>query len=518
MSTNTEPKLKTKSKTDPATLFIIAATILIFGPFASINQLSGWVLDCAIQIRLGLDTISSGHLITDEIYSWHEGLIFTAHETGWYLILGFIFKHFKLWGVLLICSLFTCGTGITATSHIKKTAHPLICLLVMVSACLFKGFPDYNARPTTTSAFIIMLTTVILLDSKKPVFKASVFVTGAFLLAWLHGGMLPLYYAVMAVFIVIELIYKQFKSAITLACGAAIGFILSIANPIGIRLWTYAFQQSRAKTVWEQIDEWNPVTFTIIQMFLILMVLVGFMCGKDIREFNKEAITKLCLFCMFLIISCVYRRFMVHFTLMYLLVAPKAYQDFILWAVKHFLPKLQNKSINLSGASYYVLVAACLVLFAGFGVLNINRYLPTGTMNDIEKMAAYDGDAIAVVKEKGYQKIFNDFNSGSWLVFNGVKVHIDNRVDPYISQFSDADHMTGKMTVSNLFELDNFRAQYNNDAFLLTTNVGFSPLIYEIETYAPDRYKVVYDNTVNSNMKDGETLRWIVIECLPSAK
>lgn len=517
MSDNTKPKLIKRSKIEPATLFIIAAALLIYGPFASMNQLSGWVLDCAVQIRLGLDAIASGHLITDEIYSWHKGLIFTAHETGWYLILGFIFKHFKLWGVLLLCSLFNFGTGVTAASHIKKTAHPLICLLVMVSACTFKGFPDYNARPTTTSAFIIMLTTVMLLSGKKPVIKASVFVAGAFLLAWLHGGMLPLYFAVLAVFIVLELIYKQFRTAVTLAAGAAMGFILSLANPIGIRLWTYAFQQSRAKDVWAQIDEWNPVTFTIIQMFLILMVLVGFMCGKGIREFEKETVTKLCLFCMFLIISCVYRRFMVHFTLMYILVAPKAYQDFVLWAVSHFLPKLENKDFNFSGTFYVILFAASLVMSVTFGIFNVSRYLPTGTMSDIEKMAAYDEDVVTFIKDKGYKKIFNDFNSGSWLLFNGVKVHIDNRVDPYISQFSDEDHMTGKMSVSTLFELDDFRAQYSNDAFVMTTNVGFSPLIYEIETYASDRYKVVYDNTLTSTVKNGDTLRWIVIECLPKA-
>ena len=98
-------KLKKQAKTDPAALFVIAASLLVFGPFASMNHLSGWVLDCAIQIKLGLDAISSGHFITEEIYSWHEGLVFTAHETGWYLILGFIFKHFKHFRTLFIRNL-----------------------------------------------------------------------------------------------------------------------------------------------------------------------------------------------------------------------------------------------------------------------------------------------------------------------------------------------------------------------------------------------------------------------------
>ena len=515
MSKETELKLKKKNRIETASLFLIVAALFIFSPFASMKQLSGWVLDCAIQTRLGLDAISSGHIITDEIYSWHEGLIFTAHETGWYLILGFVFKFFKLWGVLALCTLFTCGTGVTAANYVKKTAHPLVCLTVMVLACLFKGFPDYNARPATTSTFIMMFTIVLLLGGKKAVVKAAVFAAGSFLLAWLHGGMLPLYFAVLAVFIVIDLIYKEFRSALILAAGAAAGFILSFANPIGIRLWTYALSQSGAKGVWEQIDEWNPVTFTIIQIFLILLVLVGFMCGKGVREFEKDAITKLCLFCMFLIISCVYRRFMLHFTLVFLLVAPKAYQDVITWLIARFLPRLGKKKAELSDAFYYILIAVCTVMLIGAGIVNIRKYMPTGTMTDIEKMAAYDYNVVRFVQDKRYKKIFNDFNSGSWLVFHGIKVHIDNRVDPYISEFSHTDHMTGKMSVSTLYELDDFRRLYNNDAFLFTTNAGYSPLLYEIETYASDRYKVVYDNTVTSNMGDGETIRWIVIECLP---
>ena len=516
MSTNTEPKLKKKSKADPEALFVIAAALLIFSPFASMKQLSGWVLDCAIQIKLGLDAFTSGHFITEEIYSWHEGLIFTAHETGWYIIVGFVYKFFKLWGVLVLCSLFVCGSGVIIARYIRKTAHPLLCLFVMVLGCSFKGFPDYNARPSTTSSFIMLFTVVLLLSDKNSKIKAGVFTAGAFLLAWLHGGMLPLYFAIMAVFIVIELIYKEFRDSITLMIGAAAGFVISIANPIGIRLWTYALNQSAAKGVWAEIDEWNPVTFSIIQMFLILMVFVGFMCGKGIREFEKKAVAKLCLFCMFLIISCVYRRFMLHFSLMYVLFAPEAYQNAIVRITERFLPKLSKIKTDLSHTFYFILIAVCMLMFIGAGIFNVKTYMPTGTMADIEKMASYDDNVVKFIQDKGYKKIFNDFNSGSWLVFKGVKVHIDNRVDPFISEFSAVDHMTGKMTVSNLFELDNFRAAYDNDAFVFGTNPGYSPLLYEIETYASDRYKVVYDNTLTSNMKDGETIRWIVIECIKS--
>lgn len=516
MNNESELKLKKKTKTDPSAVFVIAAALLIFSPFASMNHLSGWVLDCSIQIRLGLDAIAQGHFITDEIYSWHEGLVFTAHETGWYLILGLVYKFFKLYGVLAVNTLFVYGTALTAAIYIKKTAHPLSCLFVMVTACLFRGFPDYNARPSTASAFILMITVVVLISDKTPLFKACIFTTGSFLLAWLHGGMIPLYFVVLAVFIVIELIYKQLKTAGILAGGAVAGFLLSLANPLGTRLWTYFLVITGSKAVVAQTDEWNPVNFTMVQMLLILLVFVGFMCGKGIREFDKKTVTKLCLLCMFLIISSAYRRTMMQFTLMYMLFAPTAYQDLSVWLVSNLATKLSKKKTELSSAFYGILTAACLVMFIVAGIFNVSQYMPTGTMSDIEKMAAYDINVVSFVQQKGYKKLFNDFNSGSWLVFHGIRVHCDNRMDPYINEASGTDHLSGKMNITTLFELDNFRNEYNNDAFLLTTNVGFSPLIYEIENYASDRYKVVYDNTLTSNVRNGETLRWIVIECLPA--
>ena len=132
MNNESELKLKKTTKTDPSAVFVIAAALLIFSPFASMNHLSGWVLDCSVQIKLGLDAISSGHFITDEIYSWHEGLVFTAHETGWYLILGLVYKFFRFYGVLAVSTLFSFGTAFIIANYIRKTAHPLMCLAVMV--------------------------------------------------------------------------------------------------------------------------------------------------------------------------------------------------------------------------------------------------------------------------------------------------------------------------------------------------------------------------------------------------
>ena len=95
-----------------------------------------------------------------------------------------------------------------------------------------------------------------------------------------------------------------------------------------------------------------------------------------------------------------------------------------------------------------------------------------------------------------------------------VKVHIDNRIDPFMSEFSGEDHIRGQMSIGTLADLDAFRARYDNDAFLINTGTGYSYLLYEIDTYAPDRYRVVYDNTVDSSIEGVGSIRWIIIECV----
>ena len=73
------------------------------------------------------------------------------------------------------------------------------------------------------------------------------------------------------------------------------------------------------------------------------------------------------------------------------------------------------------------------------------------------------------------------------------------------------DHVREKMNITSLADMDFIEGQYSCDAFILEMGDGYSFLLYEIETYAPDRYKIVYDNVVTSPY-DGSSMRWVIIE------
>lgn len=508
-----KPKIKHKYS-GASYLLLLAVALYCLSPFTAVASMYGMVGDTAIQIKTGLDGIASGHLMLDEVYSWHPDLIWTAHEEGWYFLLGFMYKFLGLWGVILVGTIFNLGTGYLCVRELRDKAHPLISAIVIVVTPFLGGFPDYNVRPSVTSAFAVTLLIVTMINEKNNAVKKVVtFAILSYALAWLHGGILPIFFAVMGVFAVIELCYRSWRSAALYFASIVGAFVLTLINPIGIRIWTFGFKQMGATDIWQDVQEWQPHKFTIMSAVAILLVLIGFMADEKVMKFDKRKITSLALLAMFFVATCKYTRFVLYFSIVYMMFAPMQLEALLVWVNKHVF-KFKTEKISLSDMSYNILSVACVALIIFSSVTYGGKYFKTNTMTDIENMAAYDEGAVEFIKEQGYERVFNTFNTGSWLAFYDVPVHIDNRIDPYMSEYSGVDHIRGKMNIGSLYELDGFRAQYNPDAFLLDMGTGESALLYEINTYASDRYKIVYDNTVSSNLTNSLNIRWVIVECI----
>ena len=505
--------LKKRKGIKPSTLFLIAVMVLLFSPFAGIYSISLMAGDVSIQVRMGLDGMELGRYLTEEIYSWHEGLVFPPQHSGWYFVLAFMYKNFDLWGLIAVGIIFNYATAFTILSYIKDKAHPLICAVVIAATCVFQGFPSYNTRPGLASLFFFTFLVVSFMKDRSALFRAVYFAVSCLPLAWLHGGMLPLYMVVYLLLIIIELIYRNFRDAAILLAGSAAGFLLSLLSPMGIGCYTYALTQSSGSAVWAQIQEWLPMEFGIIQIFLVLLVLVGFMTNERIKKFEKKAVTELALLCMFLIVTCVYTRFICFYAVCFLLFAPEQFESLLIWFVRTVVKPAKDLRISLSGGFYRILAAVCIIMTVAHGIIIVPQYLPTGTFADVERMAALDPDAADFLLENGYERVFNPFELGSWLAYRGVKVHIDNRVDPYITGFSGEDYMSEYMDCTTIAEMDAFRNRFDCDAFILYMPDGFSYLLYEVEKYAPDRYRIVYDNVVESPIDEIGSRRFVIIEC-----
>ncbi|MBO4636147.1 MAG: hypothetical protein J5685_03275 [Clostridiales bacterium] len=512
----TKGELNTKKKKDitASDVFLFALAVFVFSPLTAVSSMIGMVGDTCIQIRLGLDFMEQGRIITEEIYSWHPGLVFTAHECGWYFLMGLAYKLFRLWGVIAVGTVFNLGTAFLSVAFMRKKAHPFLIAAVLIITPLLNGFPDYNVRPSVVSAFLITLLITVSLSGKDDPIKAGiVFSVAAFCLGWMHGGILPLFFVVYSVFIVMDLLFREFKKAGIRACFLVIGALLSLLNPIGINTWLFGIRQSTATDIWVSVDEWRPMNFGILTAVLVLLFLIGMMCDPKVREFRKDYVTRLAFICMFFIMTCVYKRFVLYFSIAFMLFAPESFTALLSW-INDKLFHIKKKVPSFSDTLWKILAVVCAVFVIGTGFMYIPLYLPTNSMYDIERMAAYDPGAAQFLREKGYQRVFNSFNTGSWLIFYGVPVHIDNRIDPYMSEFSGVDHIRGKMGLDDLKDLEDFRAEYDPDAILLDIPGGYSEVLEEIELYSEGRYRIVYDNTVVSDLSDDISIRWVILECI----
>ncbi len=498
---------------DAKSCFLICALVLIYCPFFYTEMIGNYVGDTAIQIKIGLDCLSSGRFIPTEIYSWHEGLSWLPHEIGWYYLVGIAYKLLGLAGIIGVAAAFNYSIAGIIFKKYSKTVHPLI-LAGMAAVARLLSFPNYIARPHLFSELALLLLIYVMLSGKSLLFKSLFFCGTTFLMAWFHGGMVPVLFAVFFVFVVIELVFKQFKNTLIYLASAAGAFLCSLLNPLGFDIWTYGFKQSANTDFWQINMEWAPKNFEIWEITLILIALVAFVVDGRVKKFDKSAIIRLCIVCMFLIASCKYCRFMNYTALFILALCPEEIQSLISW-INDNIFHINKEKIKFSNASFYILSVFCVLFFAVTTVFSIVKFIPSNTMASASAIAAYDEEVVNVVKQNGYKKIYNSFNSGSWLAFHGIKVHIDNRCDPYMKEYSGTDYLTGQMMIEDIGSMDKFVEKYGCDAIVLDLYPGTTDDWFADDLYAAsDRYKVVYDNKITSTYNPDVNYRWMVVECI----
>ena len=499
-------------KLTPTNIFIISVIAVLYCPFFNMMLIgNGFIGDTMIQVRTGLDMIAKRGFIVDEIYSWHKGLSWCPHEEGWYFLVGAAYKLFGIAGVIGLAAVFNYTMAAVIFKENLKTSNPYMIIAACATARCF-SFPNYNARPHLISQLIfIVFVFNMLKDSVSTKKKCILYIVFSFLMGWFHGGLLPVFLVVFLVFIAIEFVYKNFKTGLTYLGAAVVGFGVACLNPAGIGGWTFGLKQNGADDIWRYNEEWLPKTFSTLEITVLLLILVAFAADKRVRDFEKKTITKLCFYCMFIIISCKYCRFMNYTAIVIAMFGAEEINILLLWLNEH-ITKFDLKKLKLGDISHYIISVFCVGFMLFTTIFSWTTFFPTNSFSDISAIAAYDENVITILKEKNYQRIYNSFNSGTWLAFYGIPVHIDNRIDPYMEEYSGVDHIRGKMLIADIDEMDAFVDEYDADALVLDLNPGTTDEYFIEDLYESDRYNVIYDNTAVSSYDQEQSYRWLVVE------
>lgn len=502
-----------KPKISSQAIFLICAVILLYCPFFYTQVMTHYVEDTMIQIKTGMDCLKYKTFMPVERYSWHENLNWIKHEVAWYYVAGIVYKLLGVAGIIAVAA--ACNYAIAALCfrYNYKKVHPLI---IVIAACVARmlSFPNYNARPHLFSQLMFVVLVTTMLSKKSTRTKCITFVITLFVTAWFHGGMMPVIVVSFAIFTVMEFIFKNYKLGLKYVGALVAGVAVSLLNPIGINAWIYPFKMTSegAKYVWSNNMEFQPKTFSMVEMVLILLVFIGFAVDDRLRKFEKEIIIRLCFLCMFLIMACQHCRFMNFVALTILLLGAEQIQVLFNW-INDNMFKIKKDIFNFNNISYYILAVFCAGYAVFMTVFSWTTYFPTNTMSDCSNLAAYDEGVIDCIKEHGYERIYNNFDSGTWLAFYDVKVHIDNRVDLYLPQYSGEDYFNGYLVMTDIDQADEFYEKYSPDAFVIESFPGTTDEFLLEDMMASPRYTVVYDEIAVSSYDPGTTLRWTVFQC-----
>ena len=366
-----------------------------------------------------------------------------------------------------------------------------------------------------------------------------------------HGGFLMMPFVLLAVYYGVRLVVNKDIKDFGWGClTALVCFISTLITSYGRSCWTYSNKQSMYPEIRNNISEWMSMDWGIELFIPCLLILIGLIMDKRFRDKDADHLCKIAYYCAFFVGACIYCRLFILQGVFFLLFGPKALDNLIMFCKELFSfnrvktsTKLNIKSNKIKfklkdTTKQNIALIMCCILFGALLCVNIAFFMDfkDNTVNDTAVVDGYDTELIDFIKDNGYEKIYNDYTIGTWLLFNDIKVHIDNRLDPYLKSYSGVDTIHNSMYINNLIHMNDFRDKYHPDVFIFHSQDATDKIEageqYEhlnnmenffemIDTYESDRYKKVYDSTTYSvdkltheKTKSSHKHHWVVYECI----
>lgn len=335
-------------------------------------------------------------------------------------------------------------------SKIKNFAAYMISLIPVI---YFIVFNDFTARPRNIG-YILFIAALYLLQEKENC--SCVLIIISTIWANVHGGSILMYFMFLAVFALINAVkdfdvglithrqnLKKAKSCLysLLAC-----MISGMVNPYFADLYMYAIFENQSFTK-QYVQEWKSaglladvVILTLICFFIIFVVM------------NKTVhLDKLIPVILTLGMTGLHIRMGI-----YLFIA-------LIPLITDILKVFDKKAYKSQTYLPYIL---CSVMSC---CLCIEIY------NSADKYERYElsNELTAYLQDKQYERMYNDYDTGALLIYNGFHSFIDARADFYTEGILVPAMDFNKGSLKGQGEADKFIETFGFDAIMLNQQNGF---------------------------------------------
>lgn len=433
-------------------------TILVFLIAFGMTVHTNTTYDGWWHYKLGEYIVNNKEVPNTAVFSWwglEQGTTWISHEWLFSIVIYGISKIFGFNTVpifaALVTSLLIALIVYLNFENIKNSPLKSILLTIWASMLLIEtavGRPQIFLNWLLFGAFIL-----IEHEFKRPDNKIFLLIPLMTLWVNIHGGswiLLPFFFGLAILCNSFDLNIGRIQ---TEKCGKKvlikriIVLVLTIAvvwiNPHGVSMYVYPFSNATDTTMLTYISEWSQLKFNNVThlLFLVLPVIYFIYAFATKEKINiYEFIVELA----FVVMTLKAVRFSTQLTII------------SFYLITKNVPFKQEKHFE---QVYKVLIQILIIYLAYTGGLNIRN-----VYNNPYKLDIMPSDEIIeTIKESNTTRLYNPYNVGGYLIYNGIETFVDGRADIY-SRDNFEDYAS--ITVCE-YGFEEKMEKYNFEAYLV---------------------------------------------------
>lgn len=479
--------------------------------------------DTFYTIKIG-ELIKNNGIDMQDHFSWHEGLPYTYPHWAYDVVIYFIYNLWGFAGIYISTIVLASILGILIYFISSKiTKHQVLSFFITILIMYF--LKPYIAARAQLVTFILFILTIFFIEqfikNRKMVYGIALVII-PIIIANVHAAVWPFYFILYIPYIaeyLIALIYNRitkqknkkepYKIIIEkkdnikwLILIFVICLFTGFITPIGLTPYTYLIKTMQGNTT-KSISEHLPLVLINNKITLVIMSLI-----IGITAFSKAKI-KLCDLFMIsgLILLCFISTRQVS---LFLLIGTPIFIkliDFIFSKLDknydlHFMLGITGKIGTI--LTVLTIIAICMALCKN---KKDDKYV---------NVSSYPVEAAQFIKNNldiEHIRLFNEYNYGSYLIFEGIPVFIDSRADLYAPEFNEHVNENGQVEKRNIFSdfinISSISTDYNYKFryykithVILGKSTKLNMLISKDDKYKSiysDSYFVIYEK-INAEM------------------
>ena len=459
--------------------------------------------DTFSEINTGTSILENG-FYNIENTTMHEGIKYTAIHPFFVIIIALLYKYFNLIGIHIFVVIVAAITTVSIYMILTKMKVPKIAALFFTLFILLIGNTMFTGRCQIIS-FLLMVYMVyfveMLLKTNKNKYIVYILIV-QFLIVNTHMSIFVLSYMIYIPYILEYLIRKIFKiengcdkwkftfeksNIKKLIITMILGLIIGLINPYGIYSYTYLFKTLSGTSSLIIRELQMPTIIQSTVMIIYLFIIFISVC------FSKTKLKLIDLITLFMYIACSFLAIRYVYFLIFLsyISFTRIIMCFIKYNSYETYESLMNFKTNVK-TMLIIFIVTCFSFIGGILGLFTNKFItefdyPINATNWIKENLDYKN-----------VRIYNHFDYGSYMAFNGIPIFIDSRSELFdingvevLKDFADVNTM--QLTVDKFiknYDLEYALVKKDEPIYIYISENNNNEKLYEDKFY--EIYKLNY--------------------------